>query len=94
MSVDDEVWTIEVAPARIGATARAYSTSDDFDFPRMLWSTPVAFGIGHGSRPSSIWRPTERWARRAVESMLRKALRAERRARERDDAARVYQFRG
>lgn len=89
--MDEETWTIEVAPARIGATACAYS---DAYWTRCLWSGVASYGLSSHVSASHIWRPTERWARRAVESMLRKALRAERRAQERDDAARVYLFQG
>lgn len=87
--MDEETWTIEVVPSRFGARACAYSDDD-----RRLWSTIATFGLSDKVAATRIWRPTAKWARRAVEGYLRQCLRAERRAERAEEQAQVYRFQG
>lgn len=82
MSVDDEVWTIEVTPARFGWHAVALKEN-------LRLGHPVE---GFDGMP--IWRPTRRWAERAIERIVRGYFRWKAAEDKRAARARVYRFQG
>ncbi len=74
-----EAWWIEVKPTRFGFEAIGKSSHD-----RFLGAT----FDGYGGMP--MWRPTERWAHRAVLRVIRAYLRDQARAERAEEHTRVY----
>lgn len=70
-----EVWWIEVKPTRFGFEAIGKSSHDRF--PGATFGMPM-------------WRPTERWAHRAVLRVIRAHLRDQARAERAEEHTRVY----
>ena len=74
-----EAWWIEVKPTRFGFEAIGRSSHDRF--------LGASFD-GYGGMP--MWRPTERWAHRAVLRVIRAYLREQARAERAEEHTRVY----
>lgn len=80
---DTEKWWVEVKTTRWGYEAIGKSSHD-----RLLG------GAFDGWNGMPMWRPTESWARRAVERVIRRYLANQRLREDQDANARIYPVHG